>query len=339
MKKILIILFCLICIFALVACKSDKDNNENKEKESQGLEFVSINGGESYEVSGIGTCKDENIVIPSKYKGKPVVSIGEYAFNDSDIRRVKIPDSVETIKRGAFYKCGALVSVSIGNGVSSIGDYAFCDGIRLTSISLGRNVSSIGENAFTLCDIICIRNESSLQLRFGSGNHGEIAKHASVIIQNGSTSYINDGYDYTLTSDDFLFRCRENQYELIAYLGENDAVTLPSSINGSTYEINSLGGLVDVILSNGVTRIQSFAFTSCNRLESITVSSSVSSIGSCAFNSCYNLERVTFESTNGWFIFEDTESESGTSVDVSDPETNAELLTGEYEYWYWKRSE
>ena len=51
-----------------------------KEQEaSKGLAFTLLNDG-TYEVSGIGSCTDTEIVIPSVYNDKPVTSIGDSAF-------------------------------------------------------------------------------------------------------------------------------------------------------------------------------------------------------------------------------------------------------------------
>ena len=41
-------------------------------------EFTDL--GTSYEFSGVGESTDSEIVVPEKYKGKPVTSIGKQAF-------------------------------------------------------------------------------------------------------------------------------------------------------------------------------------------------------------------------------------------------------------------
>lgn len=63
-----------------------------------------------YEISGIGTCTDTNIIIPATYKGMPVMGIRE----------------------NAFLNCTGITSVTIPNSVISIGEYAFsgCSGIK-----------------------------------------------------------------------------------------------------------------------------------------------------------------------------------------------------------------
>ncbi|MBE6665657.1 MAG: leucine-rich repeat domain-containing protein [Ruminococcaceae bacterium] len=102
---------------------------------SIGLKFTSNGDGTCY-VSGIGTCTDTDIVIPSVYNGERVTSIGSDAFYDcTGLTSITIPDSVTSIGSYAFDSCSGLTSVTIGNSVTSIGFYAFVRCTGLTSIT------------------------------------------------------------------------------------------------------------------------------------------------------------------------------------------------------------
>jgi hypothetical protein len=54
----------------------------------------------------------------------------------------------------AFDDCRSLASVTIGNGVTSIGDWAFRDCENLTSVTIGKSVAFIGSWAFENCSIL-----------------------------------------------------------------------------------------------------------------------------------------------------------------------------------------
>ena len=69
------------------ASKSDNSTSwetpEDIENPSQGLELVesySKEFGDCYVVTGIGTCEDTDIVIPSTVNGMPVLEIADRAF-------------------------------------------------------------------------------------------------------------------------------------------------------------------------------------------------------------------------------------------------------------------
>jgi hypothetical protein len=147
-----------------------------------------------YEVVGdtvtIKDCKETAsgaLAIPSIYEGKPVTSIGDWAFYGcTKLTRATIPDSVTGIGYAAFSKCVSLKSIDVGednteyssedgvlfdknktvlihfpagkgghytipDGVTSIGDHAFIKCARLTSVTIPDSVTSIEALAFRDC--------------------------------------------------------------------------------------------------------------------------------------------------------------------------------------------
>ena len=91
--------------------------------------------------------------IPSTIKGKPVVSIGDNAFFDTQsytgkgLTSVTIPNSVTSIGESAF-RDNQLTSVTMGNSVTSIGTGAF-DGNQLTSVTIPDSITTIESCAFS----------------------------------------------------------------------------------------------------------------------------------------------------------------------------------------------
>lgn len=79
-------------------------------------------------------------------------SLGSNAFYDcDDLISVAIGNGITSIGHGAFYACSNLVSVIIGVAVTSIGYSAFYDCDSLTSIIIPYSVTSIGNGAFSSC--------------------------------------------------------------------------------------------------------------------------------------------------------------------------------------------
>ena len=75
-----------------------------------------------------------------------VTSIGYSSFfGCSSLSSLTIPNGVMSIGVNAFGGCSGLSSVIIPNSVTTIGDYAFD---ALVSVTIGKNVQSIGKSAF-----------------------------------------------------------------------------------------------------------------------------------------------------------------------------------------------
>ena len=139
-KTIILVLVVFAVIFTFSSCIFRPDNKPDEVEEvySENLYYQLSDDGESYWVMGIGDCTDKDIIIPSKYNGKPVIGVGEYAFSPNDsIESITLPDSVRSIGDHAFYCCINLRNLTLGKSVERIGDYAI-DG----SIDLKISVSS-----------------------------------------------------------------------------------------------------------------------------------------------------------------------------------------------------
>ena len=234
-------------------------------RQSEGLEYSLNSDGNGYTVTGIGTCTDKELIIPSEYNAKPVTSIGERAFYDCrGLTSVTIPDSVTSIGSYAFFYCTGLTSVTIGNGVTSIGEHAFygCNG--LTSVTIGDSVTSIGERAFESCTGL-----TSVTIPDSVTNIGDYAfegctELTSVTIGNSVTSIGSATFS----------RCTGLT-----------SITIPDSVTSiGSHAFSWCTGLTSVTIGNSVMSIGWGAFLYCSSLTSVTIGKGVTSIGGSAFD-------------------------------------------------------
>lgn len=231
---------------------------------SEGLAYIL--DGDSYIVTGMGTCEDVNVFIPNTYKGRPVSAIADNAFKDfTQIKSVMISDSVKRIGRSAFYGCTELTSVAIGKGVTSIGDSAFYKCLGLTSITIPNSVTNIERYAFCYCSGL-----------------------TNVIIGNGVTNIGNSAF----------YGCTKIVSITIPFVGASKDSSENSHFGyifgASSYSDNSSSvpiSLKTVIISSGTT-IGDYAFYYCSHIACIDIPDSVKSIGNYAFSRCSRLTSI-----------------------------------------------
>lgn len=244
---------------------------------SEGLAMVLISEGE-YTVSGIGTCTDTEILIPTTYNGLPVVSVEASAFlNNTAITSVVLPDSITSIGEKAFNGCESLTSVLFGKNsqLSSIGPGAFNYCYSLESITIPESVTNIGSDAFYYCCGLrsVTFGENSQLTSIGDGAFNWCESLESITIPDSVTS-IGEG----------AFCC----------CAKLTSITIPDGVKSiGNHAFEGCTALESITIPDSVLNIGDSAFAECTALESITISDSVLSIGYSAFEGCTALKNIT----------------------------------------------
>ena len=287
----------LAILISMVATKAFAYDIAVENEDNVIIYYNYINGGKELEVSYYegGNSKYTGVInIPEivTYKNKTlkVTSIGNYAFNYSNIISVTIPNNVRIINDGAFRYCKRMSSANIGNGVTSIGDYAFYES-GLSSVNIPISVISIGDHAFDGCLVL-----SSLTLPTSLKTIGDYAFQsccfASLIIPNSVTSI-----------GDYAFK---GCYGITSLVLSSNIKTI------GNYTFSGCSGLTSVTIPNNVTSIGKCAFSYCSNLRSIIIPNSVKTIKDNAFFQCKALKDVVISENvtdigNGVFYYCDLE--------------------------------
>ena len=178
---------------------------------------------------------------------------------------------------GAFYNCSGLTSVTIGSGVTSIGDYAFYYCTGLSSITIPGSVTSIGDYAFHCTGLTSVTIPDSVT-SIGPYSFAWCTRLTSVIIGNGVKSIGNSAF----------YGC-----------SGLTSVTIPDSVTSiGPYAFNGCTGLTSVTIPDSVTSIGHDAFHGCTGLTRIMIGKNVTNIGSSAFHGCTGLTSIIVDNKN-----------------------------------------
>ena len=106
-----------------------------------------------------------------------------------NIKKIIIPDSVESIENNAFFNCTNLTSINISNSIKNIKDFAFewCE--SLTSINIPDLVEHIEKYAFGHCENLTSINISDSVEYIGNRAFYDCKNLKSITIPN-SIKYI-----------------------------------------------------------------------------------------------------------------------------------------------------
>lgn len=225
-------------------------------------------GGDNYAVitEYNGLIIDGKLEIPSELGGYSVKTIRWGAFTDcTELISVTIPDSVTSIGDAAFRGCAKLTSIVIPDSVMSFGQGAFEDCTELTSVTISAGVTSIGDGAFIGCSAV-----------------------EKINVDKDNPIYHSDGNCLIKTGDkELIFGCKNS------VIPSDGSVTIISE-----EAFMNCTSLKSVMIPNNVTKIDGRVFYGCTGLKSVTISSSVIEIENSAFEGCYALENIEVENGN-----------------------------------------
>ena len=264
-------------------------------------------------------------------------TIGAYMFSGcANLASVTIPSSVTAIGTYAFANCYSqfsdyvikdydtygyltnttysntnvfvgLNSITLNEGLATIGQNAFYGCAMLTSVTIPSSVTSIGANAFANC----YKNEiSSIEHKIDGDieavkEGGEYNGLQTVILNEGLITIGSYGFNNCKLIKSISIPASVTSIANTSFLNCISLNTLTVATDNAIYasENNTIYNKTNMTLllgtdagyiPDGITTIGAYAFYGRN-IETITIPNSVTTINEQAFKNCKELTEVNFE--------------------------------------------
>lgn len=272
-------------------------NNQGSETDleaSEGLEFES-NGDGTCTITGIGTCTDQNIVIPLESpNGDTVTLIGEYALYDlenvdsitlvnytyevdenafqyGEFAAVNIIGGSPMINQSAFSSCEDLTSISFSDCNIQADEYAFFSCGKDADVTFTNCTGIIEDNAFQYGDFSSL-TISNCELQIGESAFSSCEDLTSVVFA-----------DSTLETEEYAFYC----------CGDSATVEMTNcslTFDDRTFQYSSFESLT---ITGSKVDMGESTFSSCEDLVSVNIDCDAVVLGEYAFYGCEDLTNVT----------------------------------------------
>ncbi len=250
----------------------------------------SLNTDGEFSISGHGTMRD--------YRSADSVPWASYGSGETatDLRpqilTATVSEGVTNLGDYAFYDCEHLTAVHLPATVTSIGSSGsaysrvFYNCAALTDINLSETAAtSIGNYAFNGCTALASVTFPETLLSIGGRAFLNCTALTAVTIPASVTSV-----------GEWAFRgCTSLTAFTMAPLARDAS---PHYTSLGAYVLADCTALTDVSFTENLTVLGDYALTRCEQLREVTLPASVSGVGNCAFLSCPALASVSVSEQN-----------------------------------------
>lgn len=206
-----------------------------------------------------------------------VRDIGRYAFSASQLESITLPEGLETIGNSAFQSCSRLGSVVIPSTVTEIGRYAFYNSFRSSGeakVTIADAECSIGWGAFYFCKMSAI-DLGSRVTSIDQDAFASLARTDSIIVPNSCTYLAARAFCYN-------------------YNGRLKKVHLPEGLDTLRDELlHGCTGLRELVIPPTVVYIGEMALAELSHVTELTLPAGLTWLGPWALGDCSSISNMT----------------------------------------------
>ena len=249
-----------------------------------------------------------------------VTAIGDYAFANTNVERINLPEGIESIGTSAFDGNGSLKEVILPSTLTSIGQFAFyeCRSLRVIYNNAAHPQDIKGKGVFAdgtygqlnVADIELHVPYGSTEQYAAADEWKDFDIERMPVEVDGVYYYINKGFNTASVYPQYK-NSSFNYADLV-----REVLTIPASItvDGKEYRVMSVDtgafryckGVKVLSLPEGLEQIWDNAFSNSGFMM-ITLPSTLEMLAASAFNSCDNL--IVLRNFSHWPL--DMEGKSG----------------------------
>lgn len=272
--------------------------------------------GLEFEGSKVGVYHGEatNVVVPTRWDGYRIASIGRQCFVGTNVESVSLPNSINLISESAFFEVATLKSINFPDSLTKIEGYAFQGCTKLEHISLNEGLTRLGNHAFDSAGLKEIILPSTLTF---IDDNAFVSVQADYVYIPATVIEIRWYAFGTYDSNKAMTIFCEREYRPSTYEGQwaygNSVVWGYKSVveeNGYKYAISEIEGETSATLISVDSTVVNFelpasingvpisamtenALSENQRIKTAVLPSFITSIPARMFHGCANLETIT----------------------------------------------
>lgn len=226
-----------------------------------------------------------------------VTSIGSSACsNISELKNVKMPNSVTRILDDAFDNCQNLETVEFSTHLEVIGREVFRNCSSLKRIEIPNSVKNIKEYAFGGCDNLEIVKLSAKLEEIADFLFDHCKSLKTVVFGEKIKKVGNFAFNICSSLEEINFPDSLEEIGIYSFSGCDtlQKIIFPKDLKKiGDSSFTQCRSLKSVILNENLEVIEIQAFSGCNNIEEIYLPSNLKSIDVESFGSCYNIREIS----------------------------------------------
>lgn len=259
-----------------------------------------------------------DFVVPST-----VQTIGDFAFSESGITGVTIPESVTSLSTASranktttghnFYNAPSLATVTFAANckITELPYYVFAECPKLQTVEIPSTVQKICGYTFQNSGI----TSATIPGSYGANGSGYGEGYVFDGCTDLQTVVFAENVNLETIASDFFRNCSSltsvtlpNSITTIyseAFLGcsKLERINIPASVRTLGTSAFKQTGLTEVTLPAALTAVNSNVFQGCEKLATVNVQKDVASIGAYAFEGCTALKGIQLPANLGYISY------------------------------------